>query len=183
MDISITICTHNRAEHLSETLAVMSHLEVPQGLRCELLVIDNASTDHTAQVIEQTPVTTIPIYYIYEPQVGSGHARNTSLRESRGDVILVTDDDVRPPQDWIERITAPILRGEAQVVAGGVRIAPHLIRPWMTPHHRTWFASTEHRSPTQAQSLIGANMAFSKQVLEKVPGFDPELGPGALGNW
>src|SRR5262245_13280281 len=75
----------------------------------------------------------------------------------------------------------PILAGAADAVAGGVRLAPHLVRPWMQLPHRTWLASTEFLDAPAPQEMVGANMAFGRHVLASVPGFDPELGPGALG--
>jgi hypothetical protein len=50
----------------------------------------------------------------------------------------------------------------------------------MTPQHRTWLASTECLDPEEPL-LVGANMAFGRHVLSKVPEFDTELGPGRLG--
>jgi glucosyl-dolichyl phosphate glucuronosyltransferase len=71
--------------------------------------------------------------------------------------------------------------GRAEAVCGGVRLAPQLMRSWMTPMHRSWLAATEWLTAGEPQSMVGANMAFSRSVLEKVPEFDRELGPGAAG--
>ena len=94
---------------------------------------------------------------------------------------MFTDDDIRPPINWISGMCEPIIQRKAQAVAGGVRIANALIRPWMTHLHRSWLASTEWLAASGAQSLVGANMAFSRDVLNQVPRFDHELGPGAAG--
>jgi hypothetical protein len=51
----------------------------------------------------------------------------------------------------------------------------------MTRLHRSWLASTEFLDPTAPEEMVGANMAFSRHVLERVPEFDVELGPGARG--
>ena len=51
----------------------------------------------------------------------------------------------------------------------------------MTLEHRTSLASTERIDPDAPQEMVGANMAFARRVLEKVPQFDVNLGPGALG--
>jgi len=75
----------------------------------------------------------------------------------------------------------PIVQGKAEAVAGGVRLAPALLRPWMTPTHRSWLASTEWLEREAPQSMVGANMVFSKSILKRVPGFDTEVGPGASG--
>jgi hypothetical protein len=51
----------------------------------------------------------------------------------------------------------------------------------MTDIHRIFLASTEAMVPSGMGYMIGANCAFSRKVLDRVPAFDPELGPGALG--
>jgi len=103
------------------------------------------------------------------------------LAEARGDIILFTDDDVRPAENWVEGMCGPILEGKADAVAGGVVLAPELERPWMAPMHRAWLAASVRLDPRNPQQMIGANMAFARSVLTKVPAFDPELGPGATG--
>jgi hypothetical protein len=60
-------------------------------------------------------------------------------------------------------------------------LAPHLLRPWMESPHRIWLASTEFIDPAAPGEMVGANMAFGRHTLTKVPAFDQELGPGALG--
>ena len=51
----------------------------------------------------------------------------------------------------------------------------------MTPKHRAWLASTESLNSVEPEYVVSANMAFSRAVIDKVPAFDTELGPGALG--
>jgi GT2 family glycosyltransferase len=78
-------------------------------------------------------------------------------------------------------MVSPILNEEADAVAGGVELAEEVCEDWMTPHHRSLLASTEQIDPTQPGRIVGANMAISREVFDKIPGFDPELGPGQLG--
>jgi glycosyltransferase involved in cell wall biosynthesis len=182
MDVSIAICTYNHRESLRLTLDAVGRARVPGGLRCELIVIDNASKDGTAELVKNYRLENgIPIVYLFEPRQGQCFARNAGLAAARGRVILFTDDDVRPPVDWIEGMCPPLLAGRADAVAGGVKIAPHLERPWMGWMHRAWLASTDSMNPEEPEHLVGANMAFSRGVLERVPAFDTELGPGASG--
>lgn len=181
VDVTIAICTYNHCESLRLTLKAIRHVRVPESLRCELLIVDNASTDRTAEVAQSCQPDNLPSRYIYEARQGKCFAQNAAIAEASGDIILFTDDDVRPPQNWIEKMCAPLLSGKAHAVAGGVKIAPHLERPWMGWMHKAWLASTDYLDPDDPSSMVGANMAFSKEVLKKVPGFDTELGPGALG--
>jgi len=181
MDISIIICTRNHAESLKQTLLAIAACAVPADLAGEVLVVDNGSTDETRDVVLEAQLSKLSLLYIEEPIPGQCHARNRGLDHATGRVILYTDDDVRPPLDWIEGMCRPILSGEADAVAGGVQIAAHLEREWLKGPLRGYVASTDMLDPLQPSRMVGANMAFSRSVLDKVSGFDEALGPGALG--
>lgn len=176
--VSILICTRNRAERLRETLASVAALDVPATIRPELIVVDNASTDGTAEVLRSVYLPNMPLRVVYEPTRGAGPARNAALRAATGDILMFTDDDVALPRDWIAALCAPILEGRADAVAGRIVLAPHLHRPWMEPFHRAVLGSTEAMDERRPGEMFGGNMAFARRVLGAVPGFDPELGPG-----
>lgn len=181
--VSIIICTRNRAEHLRLTLESLADLRLPASLNGELIVVDNASTDSTPAVVQCCSLPQMPVRYVCQPEPGLSRSRNRGLIEAAGDIILFTDDDIRPPTDWVEAMCEPILSGKADAVAGGVHMAPHLEKPWMElPHHILVASNTWWQPATQA-TLVGANMAFSRRVLSLVPGFDVELGAGALGSY
>jgi glucosyl-dolichyl phosphate glucuronosyltransferase len=183
MNVSIIICTRDRADSLRETLASIGRCEVPADLPAELLVVDNGSTDHTRQVVEQAVLRNMPVQYILEPRRGLSHARNRGMAEAEGGIFLWTDDDVRVPRGWIEGMCRPIISGESDAVAGGVRLAGHLDRPWLVGELRGWVACTEGLiDPVAPSRMVGANMAFGRRVLDHVPRFDLELGAGALGS-
>lgn len=180
---SIILATRNRCAALALTLRALAGVRPPAGLVIEILVVDNGSSDATRATVLATARAFAPIKYLCEPVRGKSRALNAGLAAAQGDFILFLDDDIRPDPHWLEEITAPLAEGRADAVAGAVWIAPHLLRSWMTPAHRAWLASTHELDPTQPQSAVGANMAIARHVLERVPGFDPELGPGRLGLW
>jgi glycosyltransferase involved in cell wall biosynthesis len=177
---SIIICTCDRASYLKETLLSLERLVIPQNMKVELLLVDNGSTDNTADVIHEYRSSKFRVVYLLQLQKGKAHACNTALRRATGDVLLWTDDDVRVPRDWLVRMTAPLLDGSAQAVSGKIRMAGHLERRWMKCTHYFRLADNRFRSKNDL-SLVGANMAFSKAVLQKVPQFEAALGPGASG--
>lgn len=181
MKASLIITTRNRAAHLQQTLAAFRGVEIPAGLQAELVVVDNGSIDETAGVVRAEHPGPLRLRYVREDRRGQCHARNRGLAETRGDFILFVDDDVRPPRDLLAGMCQPMLEHGPCGVAGGVRLAPHLLRPWMTPTHRSWLASSEWLDAARPRGMVGANMAFSREVLARVPAFDAELGPGALG--
>ena len=150
--VSIIICSFNRAEHLRLTLASMADVCIPETMKAELIVVDNASTDDTAQVVKECNLADVNVRYIYESRQGQCYARNTGLAEARGQIILFTDDDVRFPLHWLESMCRPIAYGSAKAVAGGITMAPHHKRSWMRQHPRASSASGRFRSRTSASS-------------------------------
>jgi glycosyltransferase involved in cell wall biosynthesis len=184
MEVSIIICTRNRADSLKPTLESIGRALVPPGWNVELLVVDNGSTDHTHAVINAARGSNVILRSTHEPKAGLCHARNTGLRETSGQIILFTDDDIRVPLYWIEGMCRPIVDGVADAVAGGVIFPPPITDALARPPYssrRSWFASTEELDRAAPKRLVGANMAFHRRVLDRVPGFELELGPGALG--
>jgi glycosyltransferase involved in cell wall biosynthesis len=177
--VSILICTRNRADALRDTLQSVGALDIPPSLSSELIVVDNGSTDATSAVLKNPPVSNMSIRSVVEPTPGVARARNTAIEEAEGRILLWLDDDVRVPSDWMRQMVRPILSENADAVTGKVVLAPHLRRSWMKKFHRTALASTESIDPEAPKNLMSGNMAFSRTVLEKVPGFDPELGPGS----
>jgi glycosyltransferase involved in cell wall biosynthesis len=181
VQVSVLICTYNRSTSLRQTLESLARVRVPETLRSELLVVDNSSTDSTEQVVRSIALPNMTARYLREPRRGKGYAYNTGIAAAQGDILICTDDDVRLPNNWIEGMCAPILSGRAHAVQGGVTLGSHLERPWLTKELRWLLACTDGLSAEPLKWAVGANLAFSKEVLAKVPGFDPELGTGALG--
>jgi glycosyltransferase involved in cell wall biosynthesis len=178
--ISIIVCTRDRAASLQPTLDSMRGLSIPTGWRLEVVVVDNGSTDSTRSLVEMFSANNFSTRYILEPQTGLAHARNRGLREASGEIIVFTDDDVRTPPGWLAELCSPLISGSADMVQGGVRIAPHLERVWLKGALRIWLASVEDpiNSP---QGLVGANFALHTQALIANNIFDTRLGAGATG--
>lgn len=180
VDVSIVLCTVNRRHHLTESLASIAELSIPDGWTVELVLVDNGSTDGTRELANTTVLPNIPLRYVYEPTRGKGHAYNAGLAAARGAAFLLTDDDTRVPRGWVEAMCRPILEKRASAVQGGVRIAAHLERPWLKGVLRAWVAEVVDPVHPPA-GLVGANMAFGRNVLEVCGIFDTRLGPGAAG--
>ena len=182
--VAIILCTRDRAESLRETLAAIGTCAVPPDVSAELIVVDNGSSDGTAATVRDARLPNLTVRYVLETPPGQVRARNAGLRAAAADAILFTDDDVRPPRDWIDGMCRPILTGQADAVAGWVHFPPQyeaLLSREPFRSRRGWFASTEDVDSAAPGRLVGANMAFSRRVVEAIGEFDPELGPGALG--
>ncbi len=179
--LSVIICSLNRMTALQGTLAAIHELVVPPGWDVELLLVDNGSTDGTAELMQSFRPEAICARALSMPLRGRSNALNMALAEAQGDIIVLTDDDVRPRHDWLERLCTPIFEGECDAAVGRTTLAPELERPELTWFHRSLLACTDHLQEQQNPDLVGANMAFRREALERVPALDLELGPGALG--
>lgn len=184
MTVSIIICTRNRAKSLKSTLMSIGQAAIPQGWDVELLVVDNGSTDATQEVVDEAKLANVKLREIREAKAGKCNAQNSGLSQTSGEIILFTDDDVHVPTNWIEGMCRPIASNRADAVAGGVVFPAHIATLLSRPPYsaiRGWFASTEKLDRDSPHTMVGANMAFHRRILKKVPQFDIELGPGALG--
>lgn len=132
MDVSILICTWNRSDLLRQTLNSLVRLDIPRDLSWEVIVVDNNSTDDTKSVVESFRGP-LKIDYLFEEKTGQSNARNTAIRESKGEILIWTDDDVIVDPDWVRNILECHDTFDADVVFG--RVLP----TWET-HAPKWFS-------------------------------------------
>ena len=107
--VSIIICTRDHAESLRATLEALGRVFVPERWTVEVLVVDNGSTDPTPAVVREARLSTMTVRYVLESRPGQSRARNAGLAVARGDIILFTDDDVRPARDWLRSAIASVV--------------------------------------------------------------------------
>jgi len=186
MDVSIVVCTYNRAASLRLTLDALDAQVIPRGLEWELLVIDNNSTDATRSVVDAfTAATRIRVRPLFVARQGLSHARNEGLAHSRGGIVAFTDDDVHPPPGWVAGIAAAMGEAGADILGG--RILPAWGQPpphWLKNRAslRGPLAIMEHETPAlivkpnAMPTVWGANMAFRREVFDKVGLFDTRRG-------
>lgn len=184
MDVSILICTWNRAEKLRKCLSSLQNLEVPIGLQWEILIINNCCTDHTSSVI-QSFYKLLPIREVVEDQLGHSVSRNKGISNSCGKLILFTDDDVQVDPKWMSEIKRVSDQYPKSSIFGGpiypyLEKVPHQIRKCMeSPFFDGLILrknlGTEVRPLDHSESLFGANMAFRRNIFSLL-NFDSRLG-------
>jgi glycosyltransferase involved in cell wall biosynthesis len=184
MDVSIIICTHNRAGDLRDTLASLA--AVSQRGRVELLVVDNGSTDQTRAVVEAMAAEfPYPLRYLYEARDGKYAALNAGIRATTGSVVVATDDDARFEPDWLERAVDGLHQHQCDFVGG--RVLPLWGGPkpdWLAERnglHAKVVALLDHGDHVRefGRSIswpLGVNVAYRRDVFERVGLFDNRLG-------
>lgn len=131
-ELSVVICTHNRAPDLRAALDSLSQ-QLLEAHRFEILVVDNNSGDDTRAVVEGSPIHPRP-RYIFEGTLGLCNARNTGWNAARGDIVAYLDDDALAYPDWATEILAAFERASPETGCVGGRICPlyHAPRPgWL----------------------------------------------------
>ncbi|HIK04018.1 MAG TPA: glycosyltransferase [Trichormus sp. M33_DOE_039] len=187
--VTIAICTKDRPENLARCLQSLQEL-VKQYSQLEILVIDNApSDDRTQKLVDSLPW----VRYVREPKPGLDFARNQALQSATGEILAFLDDDVVVDRRWFKGLMTAWqenpdaaaftglvlpyeLETEAQILfeqRGGFRRGFQKIR-----YGQILLGNPLH--PCGAGIFgAGCNMAFRREILLKIGGFDEALDTGA----
>ena len=176
--ISVVVCTYNRSDLLAMCLESLMQQTAPTG-DFEVLVVDNNSTDATAEVVQDyQKKREIPLRYCLETQVGLSFARNTGYREARAPWIAYIDDDAKARPDFVTRALWMTENTDYPFFGG-------LDLPWYPFGKPAWYqdryASTRYRHKGIA-TLIGDEHAFGcvmvmrRDILERFGGFNTGIG-------
>ena len=101
MKFSVIIATYNRAEELVKTLESLKNLESTGPW--EVIIVDNNSPDNTRDVVlERVESFPVPLRYVMEKEQGRSAALNAGIRVAQGEILAITDDDVRVDPQWLK---------------------------------------------------------------------------------
>ena len=131
----------------------------------EILVIDDGSTDGSAGIARDYPVTLMQ----HEHNQGLAAARNTAISKAEGDIIAFLDVDAGAAPDWIEVLLSGYEPNVGGVGGQGIEANIHsLADRWRKAH-----ASQNHgQRPKDVEYLVGLCMSFRREALARVGGFD-----------
>ena len=182
--ISVVVCTRDRPALLRRCLRSLLELD---GDEHEIVVVDNApSSEATARL-----AATFPVRYVREDRPGLDWARNRGLAEARHSLVAYTDDDAVVDPGWLHALRLAFDDPDVAGVTG--LVAPLELESeaqnWFELRYggmgkglvpRSFVPGT--LSPEELLAVhhagVGANMAFRRQVLEGLGGFDTALDVG-----
>jgi len=162
--ISVVVSTLNGAATLRDTLVGLEQLDYPDY---EVIVVNDGSTDGTPQIASEYQVRLITT-----KNQGLSAARNVGIRAAAGEIVAFIDDDAYPEIHWLRFLALAFLEGKYVGVGG----------PNLPPPDDGWMADAVANAPggpnpvllsdTVAEHIPGCNMAFRKDALEAIGGFD-----------
>lgn len=189
LDATVLICTYNRADRLGETLDSLarSRVDAARPLCWNVIVVDNNSCDRTRAVVESRIADyPVELLYLFEPAQGKSNALNTGLSRTNAGIVVFTDDDVRVREGWLEAACRAMLDDPAIDYAGGP-VFPIWEQPrpsWLDEGRSDLWGTlaildygTDPFVFEQKQRVpLGANMAVRRALIDRIGGFDPQLG-------
>jgi glycosyltransferase involved in cell wall biosynthesis len=182
-DVSVVISTHNRSALLASALESLVHQRIPPGLEYDVIIVDNGSTDDTRRTVEGFTSVSPHVTYVYEPRLGVSYGRNTGMLASRAPIIAFTDDDNVVGEHWVATIKSLMdAHPEAWAVGGPIRAEwPADVPGWLDRGHWGPLAILDYgdqpfyTSAKDPRCLLTANLAFRREVFERVDGFSPDF--------
>lgn len=162
--VSVVVCAYNAASHIEGCLRSLLETHYPN---LEVIVCDDGSSDETLALARRFPFTTLEL-----GRGGLSNARNAGIRASSGDIVAFLDSDARCHPEWPYHL---VLSLEDEVAAtGGPNLPPEDVgfveravasSPGGPMHVLT--------ADDRAEHVPGCNMAYRKDILIGVGGFDP----------
>jgi GT2 family glycosyltransferase len=164
--VSVVVCVYNGERTIDACLASLKKLNYPNY---EVIVVNDGSTDGTRQIAESYDY----IGLVNQENKGLSEARNVGIRASKGEIIAFTDADCMADPDWLTYLVARFRFSDFGAVGG----------PNLSPPDDSMIASCVAVSPGApthvllddevAEHIPGCNMAFRREALEAINGFDP----------
>jgi GT2 family glycosyltransferase len=192
--MTVAICTRERPASLEMALGSLLDQRYP---RLELLVVDNApTTGATREVVARIAKRNPAVRYEVEPHPGLSWARNRAAEVAGGEVVAWVDDDVFCDPWWATEMARGFFEVPSADVVTGTVVPSELETPsqlmfdrYGSVRRRRGFdravfsrATRREQSPLYPMPPfgIGANMAFRREAVRRIGGFDRALGAGTI---
>ncbi len=180
--ISAIICTHNRDTYLGG--AIDSLLAQNTAIGFEVIVVDNGSSDRTAEVVKQR-LADPRLKYVFEPVLGLSVARNTGAVNASGEILAYLDDDAVASTSWLQILYSAYQENSKLAIAGGkvTLLWPEGTQPprWLSPGlagnlGAYDLGTTVIYIENPGLTPRGLNYSIRSSFLKEIGGFDTNLG-------
>ncbi|MCF4994835.1 glycosyltransferase [Pseudomonas syringae] len=169
--ISIVIPMFNEARHIGRTLLSAQKAAHAADLECELIVVDNGSTDQGPYIARQ-----FGAQVLVQPGVHIGALRNLGAAVARGEWLAFIDADVEMPENWL--VTLIELESEGKADVFGLDLHTPAQAPWYaTAWQRRTLQPLTHRSHA-VEWLPSSNLLMRRRWFDAVGGFNESLRTG-----
>jgi len=164
--VSVVVCAYNAERTMDRCLASLAVLNYPDY---EVIVVNDGSQDRTGEITESYDFCRL----INQPNKGLSAARNAGAEASTGDIVAYTDSDCVADPDWLTYLVAKMEMSDL-AACGGPNFPPPeddlvpaavAVAPGGPTHVLISDEIAEH--------IAGCNMAFRRDVLLQLGGFDP----------
>jgi GT2 family glycosyltransferase len=164
--VSVVVCSYNGGKTLDACLRSLLELDYPDY---EVILVDDGSTDDTRAIAARYAPS---VRTVRQENQGLSVARNVGLREAAGEVIAYTDSDCVADPDWLTLFVHQLETTGAAAV-GGPNLSPEDGRVAACVAASPGQPAHVLESDQVAEHVPGCNMAFRREALEAINGFDP----------
>ncbi len=173
-DVSIIITVKNEGKHIADLLDSIANLDYPKD-KVETIVVDGGSTDETVEVVAK-----YPLVKLIESHCSHSEGMNIGIKASKGEIIASTDGDCIVDRDWLKNIVKHLLEDEKIGAIGGPYLPSNqkgLFARCFAAISRLWFPKSTGFTERYQQIGTG-NIAYRRDTLKKLGGFDERIGMG-----
>ena len=164
--VSVVVCAYNAADTLEDNLRSLEQLTYPDY---EIVLVNDGSKDRTSEIGHRFSKVRV----IDTPNAGLSAARNVGLAAATGEIVAYTDADTRVDRDWLTFLVQPFLTSDV-VGSGGPNVVPPDDPPIAQCIARAPGGPTHVLLDDRiAEHVPGCNMAFRRDALLAIDGFNP----------
>ncbi len=165
MKVSVVIPAYNAQQTIAEAVE-QSVAQAKGPMEVEVVVVDDGSTDDTAEVAES-----VGARVIRQKNLGPASARNKGWESASGNLICFTDADCIPRAGWLENLLDGFTDLQVGAVAGSYEVAN--TRSWLARWVHQEIMERHKRMPPFIRAFGSYNVAIPRHVLQATGGFNP----------
>ncbi len=184
MDLSVIICSYDRYDLLAQAVSAVLDCPSFSPKTMELVVVENTPKAQR-RPIELGKGGRLVVC----EETGLSHARNAGLDTALGEIVAFVDDDAMIHDGWCAAVIGAFEAHPRAAVCGGKTLPRYTAAPkpiWFydeLPRYLSCIDWGEEVRPLRpGEWIVGANMAFRRDVFDKAGRFDPALGRKGVGS-